>query len=390
MKIAFSRRAGGGVVLGLWVVVAATSGPLRATEPEKSGEIPTLEVVRRLSLPGGLSPARDIRWLERDSLLVLRARDGVSEHALKEGMPRLRHVLPGRNQDQAIGTALFLGAADELVLACGNGSYLWTGDPRARGNKASRLVRFGGDGTADCDTDGRVIFALGLPDPPEDVDRWGETLVWRGELEGDLARFEPLLREQEPTTDHGEINRRQTHHNIRAGSLAVSARGRLLVSPAHTPELYLASSTGKVTHRWELSVLLAESEPDWEAKLADPRTPALDVALAYVGRRAVVDDVFFVNEEPALVLRSLDGSRRRWTLVRPQVDGFLIEKIPMSGGSERSRVRAAARRGSDEVAFLMADFGIGSPESSDDQEVLIARVGPGYGASEIDEQEERP
>lgn len=333
-----------------------------------------LTVLRAYELSRRASPLVDIRWASKESVFILGNTDGTLEHALEEGLPARRLVLPGRAQLEPVGRKLWLGAGDDFIAAVGGGlSVMWR-DLREHGpGYDAQLIALSHRNISDADLNGSELAILGIP-PHADWEEHPGAYVWKADLRHFDEGFETIAETRlEPRRP--ELARRGSYMLANAGSLRFTPKGGLVVYPAFDPVVRRFSSSGKLEREWNLVELrLLETSDRLPVDKTGNFPTEKMVGWLEAGNR--VDDLFVVGEStPALILRSFREDTPVWTLVMLDGDEARRFTIPGKGHGAGVRVRGDARKDGTMV-FLFGERGrrIQEREPGGAASILVARL----------------
>lgn len=346
-----------------------------ASEPGDNREDPpTLEVLARYPIREAGAPADDVRWAGRESVYLLYPEKGVFEHELKEGLPIVRQVLPGRAQEAGLAPLKSLAVSGDKVLAASMSRTIhWTLDTDLGGMSAE--VFSGRPGSiADVDLRGDSLALLGFPPYPEGTKMQGDAPVWGGSLDEHLDDLEPLYREKD--APRGSSRRADLQFFIwaHAGSIRFMPKGDLLVFVGNRPTLLRLSSAGAVRREWDLIEIGVFSE---SIRAPEAKTPGEMRARhqAWLESGTVVDDVLVLGAStPALVVRRRVDEEVLHQLAVIEGDAVTWYTLPVQRQERRIRLVAdISSRG--ELAVLTTDRG-GADGSGwlGGQEILIVRA----------------
>jgi len=321
----------------------------------------------------------DIRWGDKDSLLVLRPTLGVLRHRLEPGLPFDGQVLPAPHKGNAwehlANDAGFVIASSIAVR------LIWSPEALSKLFAGGAQVQMMGGGAGDIDIHDGRLAVLGLPGRDLERRRYDfKSTVWVGELEGGrFQSFEPWYRETLKKPTIKELRRITRHNNNGVGSLRFSPQGKLLVYLGYRPEVLLFSEDGEKKSSWSLEELVPGYRHDPKiateyARLMDHR-PSVEEYNAWVdAARVIVDDVLFVDGSPAIVVRRFEEGRATWELGLIEGERATWYGIPTGDIDSNSRLTADARQGGD-VVFLGATRRVNILADSDQAaRVLVARI----------------
>jgi hypothetical protein len=352
-----AKRAWIALALGTILTPHALSGGATKLDENRPG----LELLAEIRLPeGDSSPLQDVRWASRDSVFLLRAFEGVTEHRIAEGLPRIGQAVPGRSSHQKVRGQSFLGLdGDQAVTASSGGQLLWRPDLSAKATLDVRIFDPERNGNvSDIDFRDGVIAVLGLPSSTLAPDH----VLWTARLEEPRPRFEPLIGWRDD--DRGGSS---SESDFRYLSV-------VLVFPGRGESVFLVDPSGRKKSAWNLKEQeLSESSlfDDDEAGAGEPSGPRPDPRRAWFESGATtVDDVLFVGKTPAVVLRAMKNGTPEWLLLLLESDGPRVLTIPGLTPERALRVRADCRQDKD-LVFAVFDR---SARTSRDERVVVARI----------------
>ncbi len=342
---------------------------LASRAPESRAKVRSLVVEQRFLYDSKGSSAVDLRWSGADRLFLLRSEDGVAEVELREGMPILRSLLPGRHQMGKIHPQQNLAVSGDWIASSSPGAqFLWARLP-ASGSSTEAQIRNVPASVSDFDFDGEEILVLGYA---LYGDLSGGTYLWQGRLDSanDLESAPGL----EKATSMAEIKRRGDLSILGAGSLRVLPNGDRLVFSGFDDEVRVISSSGRQEAHWSLAELGVHGDvnmrPAMDAALRDKSKPQ-NLMSSWLKATAIVDDVLLVNKTPAVVVRQASlGSQA--LLVLLESSGIRTFSIPIRslGSTDRLKADADAKG---RIALLTAPR-VRDPDSAGKQEVLVVSI----------------
>lgn len=324
---------------------------------------PSLELVTTFEVQslGGESPL-DIRWASEESVLLLFVRQGVSEHALEEGVPRRRSRIPRNAHPERVRGLTTLAFSSGTTVAASQSSQLvlHREGPVAGALDVELRDPPGGNGKiADLDLDGDELVLYGVPSRPER----GEAVpsLWRASLDRGLRELalEPLSDWEErlgrAPGDRPKWEALRTH----AASLRLSSRGEILLYTGSGGRLYLLEEHGKEVSSWSLAELLPGEDP---VRSVSERLEAQGETSSLASVRSAwradgvtnVDDVLFVGRRPAAVIRRVREGRAEWSLAMLRPEGAEVYQVPTPSSRTGARLRADFSKATG-IVFLLSD-----------------------------------
>lgn len=337
-------------------------------------EAQAVEILARYRYGAGESPILDVRWATEDSVYLLRGREGVHEHALEEGLPEKRLVLPGERQspDRIQMQTLFAASSNRLVAAGMAGQFVWRERGARSGEFGATVRKLPGAGIGDMDLDGDDLALLGIPTGELFEKHSCRGVLWLSSLEDGLKEFDPIVIDKEADTP-AELGRICTAYIAMAGSIRFTKSGDLLMFAAYEPTLKLLSTSGKVKREWDLVELGILDE---SFRLADV-APGGDVGseiVAWSGRGTIVEDLASLGKAtPLLLVRRRESARMIRELVRLEGDSVERFRLPLDASDGLSRVRLDVDN-SGRLLLVVADRGVRIRERTAGGEVLVARL----------------
>jgi len=360
-----------GAALLALAAVAAAQEPAAAVRPGDG--LPYLEIVARYGFAETAPAAIDLRLGEDGRIYLLRPEVGVDRHRLAAGMPALREVLPGHDDDGALsGLEHFAVSSSDLVEVARDHFYVWrsVGDDGALGPLNELDLAWGR--VADLDLAGDRLALLGVPSREHAAPGPDNSIVWLGSLGAALEDFRRVLTDPLVRT-LAEQQRLATAQSLALGSLAFAGDGGLLVYPGHVPELYRLSEQGELEKTWDLARLgILDRRAELPRELAGRAESA--AAEQWLAGAQLVDDLTLLADgRPALAVRDLEAGRPRWTLA--VIDGERARRfaLPLRGGNAGSRVRLASAANGD-VLFWVGERSLRRGTAVAGDEIVVARL----------------
>lgn len=346
-------------------LLVVSSSAAAAAEPPEEEPRRELRVVQPFELPIEGESILDVRWAGKDSVYLLYGEGGVDELELREGLPRVREVLPDPDV-LGLGRLLNLATSSEWVLASPIGSgFAWRKARSTGGSFDVRTKPLHGL-FQDVDVHGDRVVVLGVAS----MEAWRREeggIVWLGELDEDLDRWRAVVVRDEVAEDTDLFHTREAA----LGSIRFLDDGSLLVAPSFLPEVLHISSTGKVKDVWTEEELFADRGDEVDAK---PQGEGGDVGehqLARMAGSGVIDEVLPLPRAPAIIAREA-GRAGRWRLgvLGPEVQWYDIP-VPRTGA--RARLRGDA---DDEGRIVLAASGRGVAEGFriSQTEILVLEI----------------
>lgn len=354
------RRLGSLGAVSLLVLLPAW--PVSSSEAT-DGEGPRFTPLLDRSLCGPLLWSHDVRWSGDQEVLL---------SAVREGVLRL--------------STAYADAEPEIFVAGGT----WTG-PKDMGLSERFLaasIDFGALGWMD--------RKLGRPNPEVaplnligDLDVYGDRLALLGTQRGEDGRWAP----EGGLAFVGSLSRNlEDLHAIAfsaggpgsltmarcalfdTGSLRFLEDGRLVVVPGVEPGVFLYAPDGELLRTWASEPLgfHDDCEMDDETQRGLQADPA--VRNRWSHSRVLLEDVFDLGGQPALVLRYPEESGTSWEVVVLEEEGIRRIPFPVTTRSTKSFLRVA-RRG-DRLAALIIERGhfLGDAEAL--PRLVVLRIEP--------------
>ncbi len=331
-----------GLVLAL--VAAALSGTPGAAEmPARA-----LRLLSRIAVPGGPSPATDVRWASDTTVYLSRYRDGISEVSLEPRLAVRRQIVPRLSIFKGglthIGT--FAVSAGRVALAGGRVFASGTVEAEAGGTRVFRRqpLLIG----EDVDLSGRRVALLGYPDDGVEAGGSKGALAWLGTLDEPLKDFQPLLRD----VPGGGARALDSCLDEELGSVRFLPGGSLLVVPGVEPGAYLLGPAGNLVREWSSRELGLDPPGCAELSKAEVRTLKTNPErrLERVNRLRVVDDILPLAPAPGLLVRSVANGRVSWALEILRPEGVVTYSVPFASDNPFDRLRGDVR--GDRVVLL--------------------------------------
>ncbi len=362
----------GAALLALAAAAAATAQD-PASAVRTSDGLPYLEIVARHGFAEPAPAAIDLRLGEDGRIYLLRPEVGVDRHRLAPGMPRLREVLPGHDDDGALaGIEHFAVSSSGLLEVARDHFYVWrmVGEDGALGPLNELDLAWGR--ISDLDLAGDRLALLGVPSREHAAPGPDNSIVWLGSLGVGLEDFRRVLADPMVRT-LAEQQRLATAQSLALGSLAFAGDGSLLVYPGHLPELYRLSEQGELEKTWDLARLgILDRRADLPRELAGRAESA--AAEQWLAGAQLVDDLTLLADgRPALAVRDLEAGAPRWTLA--VIDGERARRfaLPVRGGNASSRLRLAGAA-SGEVLFWVGERNLRRGSAVAGDEIVVARL----------------
>lgn len=361
----------------LFVATLALATLAAAQEPaaaiRASDGLPYLEVSARLPFAQAAPAAIDLRLGADGRIYFLRPDTGVDRHRLAAGMPRLREVLPGHDDDGALaGLEHFAVSSTHLVEVARDYFYLWrsVGEDDSLGELHELDLAWGR--VADLDLEGDRLALLGVPSREHAAPGPDNSLVWLGSLAAGLEDLHRVLVDPAVRT-LAEQQRLATAQELALGSLAFAADGGLVVFPGHVPLLHRLSEQGEVERSWDLARLgVLDRRAELPRELAGrAESEAAERWLA--GAQRVDDLTVLADGRPALAVREVAAGSVRWTLAVIEGERARRFALPLRGGSAESRVRLAETANGDLLLWVGERSARRGVAVSGD-EVVVARL----------------
>ncbi len=357
-----------GMLAGLVVLAALRTS---AAEPGPREKIAAVTVEKRFAYDPKTSAALDVRWAGRDSIYLLRHRDGVTENRLTPGLPWIRSVLPGGNQIAKVqGQTSMALSRDVIASASVSSQFVWAKIPTS-GSTTDAQIRRHDVSVSDFDFVGDDILLLGYAGYGDGM---GGTFLWTGSLESneDLQTSPGL----EKASSGAEVERRGTFMGYLAGSLRALPNGDRVVFPGYDNEVRLVSSAGKEKAHWDLAQFgVAPGEKLTGVFTTDQKRfhgQATAFVQEWLSASSIVDDVLFVGKTPALIVRESNRAGSRWLLVLLETDRPRVFSIPVGPATGDARLRADGNQDGDIV--ILVGRRQSNSQSVEKQEVLVVSV----------------
>lgn len=327
----------------------AARAVVAAVEPS-----PTLEVVRRVELGASLRHTQDVRFDQKDRLLLAVGELGaafVSFDGKLVGEPEIS-VPEGA---KGIVIASHVGLSTQYVVVSSSLSQLVWVDRRPQGGRGSL-------GTWGSQENTPISFF-------EDVDLHEDRLAILGLMRSDTGMSPDGAVAWVGRIERGSVDLQPIHYSaagkgarpfdacsvFAAGKVRFLEDGRLLVVPGAEPGVFLYSAEGKLERTWDTVSLGLDLRCDFDDETLLLYNSDVPARLEYIARFLTVDEALPTRPDPSLLLRRVEGEETSWQMVLLHEDGTTTKiQVPITAKSRKAHLWGDAQ--GDRILLVLREF----------------------------------